>query len=303
MLVRSYFPLKEILKRSWKTLILTSAYAAFISYLYNHTDYEVQSVLVLPSYIPAVLGTSLAFFLGFITNSAYDRWWEARKKWGSIVNDSRNLGRELLSFIETENTQEEKLIHKMMYRQIAWCYTIMHQLRRQSTAASQQRVLGKTDMENLQKWSNQANAIMVWQSEDLKRLKAEGKMDAYQAMQLDSTINRLIDHMGACERIKNTIFPTQYTFFVHAFIIMFLVLVPHGSVATLGWFTVLITAALAFVYLMIETIEMSMQDPFDMEPSDTPMSSICRTIEIDLMQMMGAKKVPKPVLPVNGILH
>ena len=303
MLVRNYFPLKEILARSWRTLILTTAYAALIVYLYNHTHYEVQSIFVLPSYIPSVLGTSLAFFLGFITNSAYDRWWEARKQWGSIVNDSRNFGRELLSFIEIRTDEDKKVVHKMLYRQIAWCYTVMHQLRRQDTSASLQRVLGKKEMESLKKWNNQSNGIMVSQSEDLKHFRAEGQIDAYQAMQLDSTINRLIDHMGATERIKNTIFPTQYTFFVHAFIIMFLVLVPHGSVATMGWFTVLITAALAFVYLMIETIEMSMQDPFDMEPSDTPMSSICRTIEIDLMQMMGVKKVPKPVLPVNGILH
>ena len=114
-------------------------------------------------------------------------------------------------------------------------------------------------------------------------------------------MNRLMDHQGACERIKNTIFPTQYSFFVHEFIILFLILVPHGSVANMGWFSVLLTLALAFVYLMIETIEVSMHDPFDMEPSDTPMSAICRTIEIDLMQMTGAKKVPKPVMPVDGI--
>jgi len=303
MLVRNYFPLKEILINSWRTIVLTSLYSAFIVYLHETGEDKLRDALTFPSYIPSVLGTSLAFFLGFITNSAYDRWWEARKKWGSIVNDSRNWGREVLTFIKPENDEEKSLIRSMIMRQIAWCYTVKHQLRRQDTTASQQRILGVKNMEELQKWSNQANAITIQQGNDLLRLRAEKKIDTYQTMQLDSTLNRLVDHMGAVERIKNTIFPTQYTFFVHAFIIMFLVIVPHGSVESLGWLTILLTAALAFIYLMIETIEMSMQDPFDMEPSDTPMSAICRTIEIDLMQMLGDKKIPKPVLPVNGILH
>jgi putative membrane protein len=176
-------------------------------------------------------------------------------------------------------------------------------LRRQDTSASLQRILGKEDMMALKKYANQANALMHIQGQDLQRLKNDLKLDVFQSLQIDSTMNRLMDHLGACERIKNTIFPTQYSFFVHEFIIIFLALVPLGSVASMGWYAVPLTLALGFVYLMIETIEVSMHDPFDMEPSDTPMSAICRTIEIDLMQMTGAKKVPKPVTPVDGILH
>jgi len=260
-------------------------------------------LLELPSYIPAVLGTSLAFFLGFITNSAYDRWWEARKKWGAIVNDSRNFGRQLLTFVDTSDPKTKSIVEKMVYRQIAWCYALKHQLRRQDTSASLQRILGKKDMESLKKWSNQANALTFIQSDALNKLKADRKINLFQTLQIERTMNALMDHLGACERIKNTIFPTQYSFFVHGFIIVFLILIPHGTVSNMGYWSVLLTFGIGFVYLMIETIEISMHDPFDMEPSDTPMSAICRTIEIDLMQMAGAKKVPKPVTPVDGILH
>lgn len=303
MLVRNYFPLREIIQSNWKIFLGTSAYAAFISYVHVNLHSDMQQLLQLPTYIPGVLGTSLAFFLGFITNSAYDRWWEARKKWGAIVNDSRNFGRQILTFVDTTDPETKAIVDKMIYRQIAWCYALKHQLRRQDTSASLQRILGKRDMESLKKWSNQANALMFIQSGDLKKLKDDNKLDIFQTLQIERTMNGLIDHMGACERIKNTIFPTQYSFFVHGFIVLFLILIPHGSVANMGFWSVLITLGIAFVYLMIETIEISMHDPFDMEPSDTPMSAICRTIEIDLMQMSGAKKVPKPVTPVDGILH
>jgi putative membrane protein len=158
-------------------------------------------------------------------------------------------------------------------------------------------------MESLKKWSNQANALTFIQSDALNKLKADRKINLFQTLQIERTMNALMDHLGACERIKNTIFPTQYSFFVHGFIIVFLILIPHGTVSNMGYWSVLLTFGIGFVYLMIETIEISMHDPFDMEPSDTPMSAICRTIEIDLMQMAGAKKVPKPVTPVDGILH
>jgi putative membrane protein len=303
MLVRNYFPFREIVERNWKIFIATSGYAAFISYLHTTKDLDMQQLLELPSYIPAVLGTSLAFFLGFITNSAYDRWWEARKKWGAIVNDSRNFGRQIIRFVNASDPETKSIVDKMVYRQIAWCYALKHQLRRQDTSASLQRILGKKDMESLKKWANQANALTFIQSKDLNDLKEDKKLDIFQTLQIERTMDRLMDHLGACERIKNTIFPTQYSFFVHGFIIVFLILIPHGTVSNMGYWSVLLTFGIGFVYLMIETIEISMHDPFDMEPSDTPMSAICRTIEIDLMQMAGAKKVPKPVTPVDGILH
>jgi putative membrane protein len=301
MLVRNYFPLREIIESNWKIFLSTIAYAALISFI--HEREYMKDVLELPPYVPSVLGTSLAFFLGFITNSAYDRWWEARKKWGAIVNDSRNFARQLLTFVDTTDPATKASVNKMVYRQIAWCYALKHQLRRQDTSASLQRILGKRDMEDLKKWANQANALMFIQSAELEKLREDKKLDIFQALQIERTMNGLMDHLGACERIKNTTFPTHSSFFVHGFFILFLLLIPPGSVANMGWWSVLLTFVIGFVYLMIETIEISMHDPFDMEPSDTPMSAICRTIEIDLMQMSGAKKVPKPVTPVDGILH
>lgn len=303
MLIRNHIPFKSIFSRNWLTFIAVTGYAAVISFTYYSGNEVIKDLLNIPSFITAILGTSLAFFLGFITNSAYDRWWEARKRWGTIVNDSRNIGREFHTLIKAENEDDKQTIKSLIYHQIAWCYAVKHQLRKQDPSASIQRILGKDTMEFFRKYSNAANAIMHRQITVVKRLQKEGKINDYDAMQIDSTINRLIDHMGANERIKNTIFPTQYSFFIHLFIILFLIMVPHGAVESQGWYTVPITFILAFVYLMIETIEISMQDPFDMEPSDTPMSAICRTIEIDLMQMMGEKKIPKPVLPVDGILH
>ena len=179
MLVRNYFPFREIVERNWKIFILTTLYAAFITYIHTNTKIDVQQLLELPSYVPAVLGTSLAFFLGFITNSAYDRWWEARKKWGAIVNDSRNFAREIVNFTDRSNPDIKEITDKMVYRQIAWCYTLKHQLRKQDTSASLQRILGKKDMEDLKVWANQANALMHIQGSDLQHLKTEKRTGCF----------------------------------------------------------------------------------------------------------------------------
>ena len=303
MLIRNHVPFKDIFQRNWRTFTAVVLYACLVSYLYENSEETLKHFLEIPSFIASSLGTSLAFFLGFITNSAYDRWWEARKRWGTIVNDSRNFAREVLTFIQSDKKEDQNTVKSLIFHQIAWCYSLKHQLRRQDPKASLQRILGNQIIQDYLSQNNPANAIMYRQGKVLKQFKENKNIDAFEAMQIDSTMNRLIDHMGANERIKNTIFPTQYSFFVYLFIILFLVMVPHASVVTMGWYSVPLTFVLAFVYLMIESIEISMQDPYDMEPSDTPMSAICRTIEIDLMQMMGEKKVPKPVLPVDGILH
>jgi putative membrane protein len=123
MLVRNYFPLREIIERNWKIFILTTLFAALVAYLHTNASIDMKQVLELPAYVPAVLGTSLAFFLGFITNSAYDRWWEARKKWGAIVNDSRNFAREIINFTNQSDPETTRIVNKMVYGKL---HGIMH---------------------------------------------------------------------------------------------------------------------------------------------------------------------------------
>lgn len=299
MLVRNKVPWKDIFKRNWPILSIIGLYAFAVYYGYKHSDEEVRRIIDIPTYIPGILGTSMSFFLGFITNSAYDRWWEARKQWGAIVNDSRSWSREIQSLAK-EAPQEER--EALILRQIAWCHSLKRSLRKVDPMIRLNEFLSPQELTFLRARANVPFSILEIQGKHIKNLADRKLINDYEMVQLDATLNRLSDHMGACERIKNTIFPVQYSFFVHVFILLFLFLLPNGTVASMGIFSVILTLGLALIYMMIETIEISMQDPFDMEASDTPMSAIVRTIEIDLKQSINHSDIPEPLKPVDGIL-
>nr|WP_226994438.1 bestrophin family ion channel [Myxococcus hansupus] len=108
---------------------------------------------------------------------------------------------------------------------------------------------------------------------------------------------------GACERIKNTPLPRQYDILLLAITRAYLVLLPLGVVADLGWLTPFVTAVIAFLFIGLDAVGRDIETPFEDDVSDTPMTALCRTIEINLRQMLGETKLPAPVQPQNGLLY
>lgn len=297
MLIQNRVPIREIINGTWKMLISITIYTIVVTIVHHYSDTDIKDIIDIPSSIPALLGAAISLFLGFITNSAYDRWWEARKLWGSIVNDSRSWARQVNAMVPP--TYRKLLI----FRQIAWCYALTYMLRRKDGINQLKDLISQSDIDKIVKHQHRPNAILTLQGHTLKSLKESNEITDYQFVELERTLVRLTNHMGGCERIKNTIFPTQYSFFVHLFIMLFLYILPLGIVEDLQYLTIPFTLVIALVFLMVETFEVSMQDPFDGEPTDTPITAISRTIEINLRQMLDDKEwAPDPLEPVNGIL-
>ena len=183
-------------------LILIVAYMSVIS-VADH--YLTLTEIHVPISLISVPGTVIALLLGFRTNSAYDRWWEARIIWGSIVNDSRTWVRQLETFIKSDDTN---INVDMGLRQAAWNYALMRSLRRQNPLADITDMIPEEECRQLEKRQNIPNAMLYTQAKKLKNLHEKGLIDSYQFVQLDRTLNNLTDSMGKCERIKNTIFPS-----------------------------------------------------------------------------------------------
>ncbi len=272
-------------------------YAAVITGL----DVEGFRVSV-PIAVPALLGTAISIALGFRTNSAYDRWWEARKIWGAIVNDSRTFTRHVLTLLGGADDASAAVCREMVYRQIAWVKALARSLRGQDPLEGLGPLLAQDEMARLRDVDNCANAILHNQAAQLRRAHDAGMVSEILMLPITESIQRLTDSMGMCERIKKTVFPVQYSQLVMKSVWLFYLLLPLGLAPYLDWLTLPVAFTVGFVFVALEYLGHYLEDPFEDRPSDVSITSIAATIEIDLRQMLGESEVPPRPEPVDGIL-
>lgn len=300
MLTRPVHRLDLFFRKEWKQLLFVSAYSVGIVLL----DHVIP--IKIPSYGAVILGTAISILLAFRTHAAYDRWWEARKVWGGIVNDSRNLVRELISFTSDPDPAplgpSAALIRGLVYRQSAWAWILARRLRGTEQLEGLEEYFTDEEYLNLRSHANAPLQILTTQSSLLKRMADAGYLPLVLLLRLDTVIASLVDHQGQCERIKNTVFPQNYAAILKWIIVLFYLVVPLAVVEDLGWSTVFFVLVLGMVFQMIETISDYIEIPLDNILSGTPMYALSRTIEIDLLRMIDEPELPEPLVPQNGIL-
>lgn len=299
MYVKEVFSIWRLLKGIWVGVVAVTVYATLVFYLFSYQNWHFLSF---PISITTILGTALSLLLGFRTNSAYDRWWEARKNWGEIVNDSRTLVRQAQAFIEASAEEKDALVSNIAHLQIAWCYALANSLRRTQVLVYADLHLTAEEHAYVSAQDNIPNAILNLIQFKMAELHESGKIKTLLYQNIDNTLRRLCDAMGKCERIKNTVFPTQYAFFVHLVIFIFTLVLPMGLVESIGRIAIPITFTISFLFFYVEWIAYIMQNPFENGPNDIPMTSMSRSIEINLLQLIGAEKIPEKILPKNGVI-
>ncbi len=255
----------------------------------------------IPVALPALLGTSITLLLAFNINQSYDRWWEARKVWGAVVNDSRSLVLQIASFtVDRDEHVRASVLERVAFRQIAFCYALGQALRGARPLTEEQtRLLSEEDLRFVLPQKNQPLGLLMRHQMELRTLSERRQINDVQQIQIDATLVRLCEAMGRAERIKHTVFPVTYRLFMHYFIYLFLIFLSIALIETVGAYEVPILVLLASTYFLIEKTALHMQDPFSDRPTDTAMTAIARTIEINLRQLIGNDDVPPP-LPPNG---
>lgn len=286
MLLKDNIPVKYVLGKIKKELFLVAAYAVMIAGFHH---YFPQLRISIPIAVPSILATIISLLLAFRSNQAYDRWWEARSLWGAIVNDSRSLTRQLITFADAGDAASEKdqFINRFVKRQIAWCYSLSQTLRGQNGYIRSIDFLVDEEVKFSRRFTNMPNSLLKLHGLDLKLAYKNGWLNDYQQVQIDGTLNRLCDAMGKCERIKNTIFPATYSLYIHFCLYLFITLLPFGLIEYFGIFEVPLIIAIAAAFLLVEKMAIHLQDPFENKPSDTPTTAISQTIERDLKQMLN----------------
>lgn len=267
-----------------------------LAYVYlPHPEFELP---ILPM---TLLGSALALFLGFRNNNAYNRWWEARTLWGAMVNASRSYGRAVIHLIDIR-PESHDLRHALVMRQVAYVNALRCHLRRQPALEEIRPFLGEGEAEGLKSAANVPNVILNETAALLSDAMRQGWMDSIRRTQIEQLLVDMSNAQGGMERIKNTPLPREYAYFPTLFVQVFCILLPVGLVDSLGIYTPLASTIVGFMMLAMDRIGGDLQDPFENRAHDVPLTSICRTIQIDLEQLCGEPDVPPPVRPVNHVL-
>lgn len=300
MVINSYKPFWSVLRSLWPSMLPIIVYVLAVSLAdlqYHLEDFN------FPVPILTIMGTVIGLLLAFRTNSSYDRWWEARILWGAIVNDSRTWVRQLIEFSQRDTADSEIAVQPMAYRQIAWCYALTRSLRKQNPTQDLDSLVSEQELAAYKSSHQVPNQILLTQAKELRQLYEANQLELFQFVEMEKTLTRLTDSMGGCERIKNTTFPTSYSRLVHGLIYVFVALLPFGLVKVPAIGLVATSLTLAFSFLLIERVSVLLQDPFSDQPSDTPMLSLSRTIEINIKEMLGEEELPAPLAAKNGVLY
>ena len=284
----------------------------------------------------------MAFVVGFKNNASYDRLWEARKIWGSITNSSRSWGIAVKDYVTTkhsnENLSEQELrsLHLILYnRHLAWLTALRFQLRENR---SWEAINLPHNKEYRNRWfrveeqdvkleeaikpylsveehqlviskSNKAAQILALQSQHLRNLLDKGLIEDFRHMELERLIFELYNQQGASERIKNFPYPRQYASLNNWFVKIFVALIPFGMIqefAKMGegylWMAIPFSTLSGWIFTTLERIGDTSENSFEGSANDVPITPICRTIEIDLLEMLNIKHELSPVRSQNNIL-
>lgn len=294
MIIKSRIPPIYLLKELKVPLIYVSLIGLISGILPTHLGSLLSDI---PISIATTLGVAISILLSYKINQSYERWWEARKIWGEIVNDSRTLTLQLQLYLGNKNNE----IQTISSRHIAWCYSLGQSLRKVDSTEILKRKLIVKDFESVKNFKNKPLALLYLQHLSLGQLYQFNDLDKFSQIQLEDTLKRLTASMGKCERIKNTVFPPIYKLGLHASIYLFVIFLSLSVAFKLQHFLVefFILIIVSLLFFFLEKAAFRLQDPFENVPTDTPVTSLARNIESDIMEMLGKELEPYPDEPVK----
>ena len=312
MVVGELRSIKEVTKHSLPYFVITMIYCTIV-YLVDEY-YNDQVFLSSPS-TGAVLGSAVAFFIGFRMNAAYDRWWEARKIWGEFVNFSRSFGVKITTYINPPGKEKltaaaNQLKERIIYRHIAYVHQLKDQLLEESDI-NQYR--GLIEEEELAAYAanavNPASQMLKKQAMELQEYFLNSKK-RFERNELMLLINQFYDVQGKSERIKHTPYLWEYHTLTNFIVWIYVIALPFivGDLSLdledssyIEFLIIPLKALIATIFLSLNTLTHLYAEPFTKEVTSMPLRKIANTIELDLRQFLGEREIPEVLVPENGV--
>jgi ion channel-forming bestrophin family protein len=232
----------------------------------------------------SLLGFAISMLLVFRTNTAYDRWWEARKLWGGLVNNSRNLAMKLQVILPADDKDNRSFFRKIIP---AYAYALHNHLHKETTRVElfddkeHSHLFDKIDHN---KHIPNQTALLIYQH--IQQLYKEHKITGEQLLFLNTELQSFTDICGACERIKNTPIPFSYSVFIKKFIFFYVMTLPWGFVFQLGYYTIPVVAFIFYVLASLELIAEEIEDPFSGDQNDVPTGLIAKNIHKHVYEIL-----------------
>lgn len=229
-----------------------------------------------------IVGLALGMLLVFRTNSSYDRFWEGRRMWGNIINETRNLARSAVAFLATDPARVERVIDWT----IAFPYAAMNALRGQRGIGPVAARLPGDEVNATLEANHVPLAVAGRITGELRAARDAGTISDFVMTNIDQNVQLLVDYIGSCERIRSTPLPFAYMVHLRRALILYCYTLPFALVNDFGWLTIVVTGMVAFIFLGVEEIGVEIEDPFGVDENDLPLDAFCSLIERNLQPLI-----------------
>lgn len=273
----------DTLRRLLRFMIGIAAYAGLIAFLelqYWKISKEsyVRNLVVLHQ----LLGFVLSLLLVFRTNTAYDRWWEGRKLWGSLVNNSRNLAIKLNALLKPDDEGSRKFFTRMipLFASVLKNHLALETTRLALDASEH------PELAELDKNKHVPNQVASLLAQRIYRMHQDKIISGEELITLNNELQSFTEICGACERIKNTPIPFSYSMFVKKFIFVFVITLPFGLVLSVGYWVIPVVTIVFYVLASLEIIAEEIEDPFGGDENDLPTDKIASSIKRHVSEIL-----------------
>jgi putative membrane protein len=245
----------------------------------------------------SLMGVALAIFLGFRINASYDRYWEARKHWGAVLVEGRNLARLVLS---TGSTVEQ--VRPFILGVIGFAATMRNQLRGIPATTGTHEVLPLSLRERIDGARSAPTLVLLWLGHWIQAHQRTRPTDVALALKVEDSLNGLSMALGSCERIANTPLPFTYSVILHRSAYLYCAMLPFGLVDTIGFLTPLVVTFVSYTFFALEALSDEIEEPFGLATNDLALDSMVAGIEASLREMLGEVPAPAPLPDRNFVL-
>ena len=265
----------------WKELIYIGSFTVGLTFLIKKYVSETNlDTLEKLTDVFALVGFVLSLLLVFRTNTAYDRWWEGRKKWGELVNNSRNLAIKIGSM--TTNRENEMFFARMIPN---YAFAMKEHLR-------EGVILNELELENdelntIKTLNHKTSYIAKKMYEKLHQMKIKGELTQEEFLSLDTNLKTFSDITGACERIKNTPIPYSYSSFLKKFIFVFVITLPLSFIPSFGYYSAFVAIFVFYVLVSMEILAEEIEDPFGKDENDLPTDGLSQKIRDNVKEILS----------------
>jgi putative membrane protein len=237
--------------------------------------------------VHSLLGIVLGLVLVFRTNSAYERWWEGRKLWGALINETRNLALKMHAFLPEEDNASRLFFAKSITNYV---YAMKGHLRGKVNL-TELEITDELSLADLEAGKHIPNIIAGSMYTKCNQLYRHNHITGDQLIIIDKEVKAFTDIVGACERIKNTPIPYSYSLFMKKFIFIYTMTMPLGFITTFAYWTVPIVMFVFYVLVSIELIAEEIEEPFGVDSNDLPMEEMALRIKQNVKEILSVRQM------------